>query len=199
MRILTLILGIAILHGLDPTAIAATAEGEFTRVDNGVCRVWDEEPDSRESRVITWSGPCPQGNAEGFGELRTVWDDGTSTEVFIGHMEGGRPNGIGRLTIDTPTVVYVGEWMNGRFHGAGSHRVDDVLVKGQFKDGEADGPGLILFAEGSPRHGDSAMAALSGGLPVGEAIYRHSDGRIFVGTLGSDWSPDIGRYVNADR
>jgi hypothetical protein len=106
--------------------------GWITDVRTG-CRVWDASPNPNET--ITWSGPCKNGIAQGWGTVQWVqngepaerdegeWHDGKlngrGTAVFPngnryeGEWRDGKPNGFGQLV--GPNGSYKGLWVNGCF------------------------------------------------------------------------------------
>lgn len=64
---------------------------------DGRCAVWlSGDASSSDKEKVTWSGACKDGWAEGFG-LQTLTVDGELNVQFVGHLQQGQWQGLGRL------------------------------------------------------------------------------------------------------
>jgi hypothetical protein len=79
--------------------------------------------------------------------------------------------------------VYSGETKNGKPHGLGiDEYVDEgYKVKGEFRNGYANGQSTISWSDGSKYEGE-----LKDGVKNGSGTYFHSDGTIHMGEWGND-------------
>ena len=89
--------------------------------DQNGCRVWDSSPDP--GATITWSGPCTDGLANGYGVL--VWlVDGQLDEAYIGVLVNGHYTGYG-TQIWRNGASYTGSYLDDRPSGWGTYRNPD--------------------------------------------------------------------------
>lgn len=116
------------------------------------CQVWDPNPQLDE--LVTWSGACSNGRAEGPGIARWLkggstietdqgaWQDGRQAGQglqswpsgrYQGALADGLPNGRGTLTLQR--LQYDGEFRDGRPNGTGTLTEGGETVQGSWKDG----------------------------------------------------------------
>ena len=83
----------------------ASSEGCWAEISNNPgCYLWNPGP--RDGFSANWSGECSEGFAEGRGEVRWQWNDGSSIES--GLLQGGKREGF-----------HVVNWSNGeRYEGS---------------------------------------------------------------------------------
>ncbi len=126
---------------------------QWATTANGDCRVWNPEPEPRET--ITWSGDCVDGKAHGHGVLvwRFLFYGGFREDRYEGEVRGGRPHGPGT------------------FHSRRGTR-----FQGRFVEGVLSGQGTIEWANGSRYEGD-----FQGGERHGTGRYEWPDGQRYEG------------------
>src|SRR5271170_4592836 len=131
--------------------------------------------------VVTWSGHCDQGLAEGQGTL-AIWNLGKPVESLIGDFDKGAVRD-GRVQIKWPDgSSYDGNAVQSRVDGKGvlttaaGDRFD-----GQWTAGHLSGQGSELWA-----NGDRYDGAWRDGKANGHGIQSWSDGRKYDG----DWQND---------
>jgi hypothetical protein len=138
------------------TAQNACAGAWFADAQSG-CQVWDPNPQIDE--MVTWSGPCANGHAEGPGTVQ--WSkNNTLIETDKGEWRDGRQSGKGIQSWSTGS--YEGELSNGEPNGQGVLTLQKVRYEGQFRDGKPNGAGSLT--EGSETvHGIWKDGCLQGG------------------------------------
>lgn len=104
--------------------------------DTRGCKIWDSAPVAGES--VSWTGPCPDGYADGEGTL-TWYIDGQPHSTYRGELQGGHYAGRGVQTWPDGSR-YDGEWSNDRADGQGTYRsvtetCAGAWVNGCFKSG----------------------------------------------------------------
>ncbi len=158
---------------------AAQAETWLEDEETG-CRVWSPDP-AEPGDVLTWSGGCLGGHAEGEGTL-VLTNNGAELGRYEGTMSDGRFEGEGNLKtresmddgfvevrasfaeglpqgygeLDLPDgSTYRGDFNKGEFHGFGTYvEADGDRYEGQFKDGKPHGAGSFTGADGEEYSGD---------------------------------------------
>jgi len=141
-----------------------------------------------------YHGPCLAGAVpDGYGKL---WEG--EALCFEGHFERGLRALTGKVTLRNG-VVYEGEFSrDGRRHGHGRTEIPEILQQrlgfqrhvGEYRDGLRDGPGEMLFADGTLYRGNFEKNRRHG-----HGHYRNSDGTpIFTGP----WKNDEPGTGNAD-
>jgi hypothetical protein len=125
------------------SAAAAAALGPGVRID------WEAAP----PLATTAAEPAFNGPLDGLGWIQRA------SECYEGSFSGGRYHGVGIL----------------HFHFAGSNakRAQRNRLHGQFRAGEADGPGQLLFT-----NGDTFDGVFSAGAPAGGNYRCKSDGAL---------------------
>ena len=128
-----------------------SSEGCWAEISNHPgCYLWNPGP--REGFSANWSGECSEGFAEGRGELRWRWNDGSSTET--GLFQGGMREGFHVLTWDDGARSE-GPYVNGERHGTWTifraEAGDDNVVRevGPYVNGEAHGTWTGYDASGN--------------------------------------------------
>jgi hypothetical protein len=118
--------------------------GEWSTTANG-CRVWNPFPKINET--VTWSGGCPNGYIEGWGEVEWIVD-GKTTSWTVGDFKNGTINGLGTLTLQYGK--YVGELNNSVFEGRGTFFFSSgAKYDGEFKGGTYYGQGILIQSDGA--------------------------------------------------
>lgn len=165
------------------------------------CMIWTDR-ESSLGDVVSWSGPCRDGKADGNGEL--VWfSEGALWGRYRGSMQNGRLNGNGVLYLrkqtgdDVTYDRYQGQFANSRLSGQlvynssdgdrfqgwvregrsldGWGFFDDAngdRYQGEIKDGKYEGPGILYEAIGGRYIGQ-----FRAGKPDGKGQYRAPDGK----------------------
>ena len=146
----------------------ASSEGCWMEISNHPgCYLWNPQP--RDGATLNWSGECSDGIAEGRGEGRWQWNDGSAIET--GSFQGGRREGFhvvnwsngdrfeGTYLNDerhgTWTFVWedgareVGPFVNGEKHGNWTESSDDWgQGEGPYVNGERHGTWTFYYPEG---------------------------------------------------
>ena len=114
--------------------------------DKNGCRVWNSTPDPGDT--VSWSGPCKDGLANGYGVL--VWLlDGQLDETYVGVLTGGHYTGYGTQIWRTG-ATFSGSYLNDRASGWGTYRdPDGAEHSGNWVDGCLK-QGTQSFAVGVP-------------------------------------------------
>ncbi len=122
-----------------------------------------------EITSATWTGPCPEGPAEGEGRAVITWrEDGNERAmIYEGSLRGGKNEGMGRLTItagkqvrvtqqgtfsndhfvsglvEIPEagIVYKGGWSMSHPNGRGRLVLRGRVIEGDWRNGCLRGPG----------------------------------------------------------
>ncbi len=131
------------------------------------CAVW--AADLKEEGVISWSGDCRDGKADGAGILSWV-TNGKLARRYSGPMLGGKAQGIGALDfwMEGQYLHYEGSFVNSRLEGWGSVRwPDDRRLEGEFKDDALTG-----FVE-----------------------YKAADGSTYTGAVKNDVADGLGHQI----
>ena len=166
----------------------ASSEGCWMEISNHPgCYLWNPEP--RDGATLNWSGECSDGIAEGRGEGRWQWSDGSGIET--GSFQGGRREGF-----------HVVNWSNGdRFEGA--YLNDDrhgtwtffwengTRDVGSFVNGEKHGNWLESYDEGGQGEGSYVN-----GERHGAWTFYYPEGRR-SGNVGP-YFREVGPYVNGE-
>ncbi len=138
------------------------------------CRIWDDLPAADE--VVTWSGDCTHGYAEGRGTAQWVIK-GKPVDRYEGDMRAGKMVGTGTLTFPNG-MRYEGAFKDGNFHGRGrlTYANGDVY-EGEFLDDDRSGSGTFTFKDGRRYVGGWKQD-----LPDGPGTLTRADGTSVSGT-----------------
>jgi len=119
--------------------------------DSKGCKIANPTPKPRE--VVTWSGPCPNGIADGKGVLQFS-TDGKDGARYEGDVKQGVISGQGKLK--TPDdATYEGDWVDGKPDGYGKYVAPDgSSFVGGWTAGLQDGPGTYRDTAGGMQTGD---------------------------------------------
>ena len=171
---------------LAPRAAQAAEPGWVTDKRAG-CKVWDRDPDPKDT--ITWSGRCQNGMAQGPGVVEW-FVDGQPYGRDEGEYRDGKMNGRGVLT-----------WVNGaRFEG--EFRDDMKNGPGVWKSSKGDrfegvylddlrtGHGVEIFANGNRFEGE-----YRGGKSNGRGVYTLASGEVFDGLWTNGCFSDGNRWA----
>ncbi len=130
----------------------------------GGCWVWAGGIEFGSTGIAaSWSGPCPNGPAEGTGRSIVDWQvNGRRRQmVYQGPLQGGKANGQGqldvtedgqlssrevgeyrddrlvrgRLELPRAGIIYDGGWWLGHPHGQGELRLGGEVVQGEWENG----------------------------------------------------------------
>ena len=119
----------------------ASSEGCWAEISNHPgCYLWNPGP--RDGFSANWSGECSEGLAEGRGEVRWQWNDGSSIES--GLLQGGQREGFHVINWSNGDRSE-GSYMNGERHGTWTvfhpEGRDDNVVRevGPYVNGELHG------------------------------------------------------------
>lgn len=137
------------------------------------CRIWDDLPAADE--VVTWSGDCTHGYAEGRGTAQWVIK-GKPVDRYEGDMRAGKMVGTGTLTFPNG-MRYEGAFKDGNFHGTGklTYSNGDVYV-GEFLDDDRSGTGTFTMKDGRRYVGGWKQD-----LPDGPGTLTRADGTSIYG------------------
>jgi hypothetical protein len=165
----------------------AVPEGWIADVGTG-CRIRNPAPQPRES--VTWSGPCPNGIAQGIGILQW-FDDDRPTDRYEGDMVDGWENGRGIATSTTIADRYEGEWRDGWRHGRGIYEfaVGD-RYEGEWFEGYRTGRGTMTWANGARYEGEWLNSK-----PNGQGVYTDAADAVFSGNWSAGCVRDGGRKL----
>lgn len=123
--------------------------------------VWTNLPfaDLTFEWMPTRPGTAVSGILAGDGRLlwrlkgRPVYDKAAIVAEYRGHLRGGRPDGLGTLSLRDGTL-YRGRWAAGRFEGEGLLRIENgAEYHGSFHDGAAEGRGTFIDIDGETYEG----------------------------------------------
>ncbi len=146
-------------------------DGQWQKLENDAnCRIWND--DSQRGNIVTWSGPCVNGKAEGEGiAVRKYFGSGQWKESrFEGELEGGKAHGKG---------TWIGP--------------DGERYEGGWKDGLRDGQGLTLFSNGDRFEGSHQK-----GVFEGLGTYIWSDGDRYLGDFKGNQMHGYGVYIYSE-
>lgn len=194
-------------------ALAQAQEGWFKTVEG--CLIRNPSPKPNES--AEWSGPCPEGRAEGRGTLRWIVDGETSS-TYVGDVKAGEYSGQGRSeykdgetyeggylanqrsgqgTLKTAKGIrYVGEFLSGRFQGKGLwQNAEGLAYEGLFLAGRRHGHGVMRWP-----NGDTFTGQWQDGQPRGDADLILSNGHRCTGKFERGQWNGLGkcRWANGD-
>jgi hypothetical protein len=146
------------------------------------CWLWvSGMPDGAAGLSARWSGPCPNGPAEGTGRSVFTWQEGGQERAMIydGALRGGKSEGRGALANlrnGEPTVVESGDYaddhlVQGRVELSGQA----VVYEGALREGRPHGRGALRTRRGA-FEGEWQMGCLA--LPGGAfvAFMRNAEG-----------------------
>ena len=156
--------------------------------------------------VLTWSGTCADGKAQGQGTLvaRYTQDGEPKTQSYEGGMKDGKSHGFG-IHVWASGSTYEGGWNGGRPHGSG------ILVwangdryEGGWKNGREHGWGVLARTNRSRyeggwkngrRHGQGTLVSVADGRYQGEWKDGQKHGRgVGEGNghrYGGDWEDGV--------
>ena len=130
---------------------SASSEGCWMEVANhSGCFLWNPEP--RDGVSVIWSGECSEGFAEGRGDARWQWNDGSAIES--GLFQSGKREDFHVVTWSNGER-YEGSYVNGEEHGTWTfiwaEPGDDNVVRevGPFESGERHGTWTGYDASGN--------------------------------------------------
>ncbi len=129
------------------------------------CRFWVNcyVPD----QIVTWSGTCSGGFADGQGTLKS------SPSAETGTLSNGKMHGRWVLRFASGQVEE-GPFVDGKRHGRWVVRsAKGTVGKGLFVDGEMHGRWVYRYANGTVAEGP-----LVDGKPQGRWVVRHRDGKV---------------------
>ncbi len=92
---------------------------------NAACKVWNTSPNSNVS--VTWDGSCPDGIANGRGEIQW-FENGNLIRRYNGNVKSGKYHGLGVLSFASG-IRYEGTFREGSFHGV----MKEILPKPVFE------------------------------------------------------------------
>lgn len=135
------------------SSIAEPGKPGWTVFERTGCWAWNPNPQQEE--VVLWTGPCPEGPAEGEGLLiwRYVEDSAQRAERYVGTMARGRMHGIGTY-LDAEGDIYQGEWQEGREHGRGLRVWALGRYDGEWREGKRHGRGVMFWINGNLFRGE---------------------------------------------
>ena len=119
--------------------------------DTKGCKI--ANPNPKPNETVAWSGPCPNGVAEGMGVLQFSMD-GKAGSRYEGEVKQGVISGRGKLS--TPDgAIYDGDWVDGKPDGYGKYNAPDgSSFVGGWTAGKQDGPGTYRDVTGAVLTGD---------------------------------------------
>lgn len=135
--------------------LAAQADGpRWQKVEGRDCRVWNPEPQPRET--ASWDGPCKGGLATGRGTLvwRYMKDGQWEESVYEGEYRNGKEHG--HVIAKWPNgISYEGGYRNGKHHGHGVFTWPGrYRYEGDWRDGMFYGNGVFTWANGDRYEGN---------------------------------------------
>jgi hypothetical protein len=164
LMLLALLLGAA--FGPPPEAERAVPGGRAGFVTDGAggCWIWVGGLSANAEGITgSWTGPCPEGPAEGEGRAVTTWREGGKEKqmVYEGPLRRGKAEGRGRLShyeagrlvvqeegeyredrftggrfsVPNANLVYEGGWFLSGPHGQGRLSVDGKVFEGKWELG----------------------------------------------------------------
>jgi len=143
MRVSTL--GVVVIFVVATMSHDTDAADAWLRDTNSGCAVWN--PDPRNNESFSWSGSCLAGLATGEGVLQW-YEDGKQSERYEGVMSGGKPHGLGTVTLSTGET-HQAQSIDGIFNGPGKVSWSDgVYCKVTYVDGVVDGQAFCYHPNG---------------------------------------------------
>ena len=181
----------------------ASSEGCWAEISNHPgCYLWNPGP--REGFSANWSGECSQGFADGRGEVRWQWNDGSSTES--GLLQGGQREGFHVISWSNGDRSE-GSYMNGEFHGGWTFTwADGSRDTGRYVNGERSGRWTESWADGEraegpyvdgERHGTWTIRFGNGVRGIGPFLQGQEHGMwTYSDEDGNEWEQ---RFENGRR
>ena len=170
-----------------------SAEGNWIADPITGCELWDTDADPAND-VVSWSGDCFRGRADGDGVL-SVFHDGGLIARFEGEMRDGRPHGDGKLAYasDDGFILIDGLWVEGRPEGAATVQwpSGDRMI-GTLSGSVGTGSGVFMDSDGGRLAG-----SWEDGRIIGKTSYESADGDLFTGTFKDDL-PERGVLIYAN-
>ena len=157
---------------LAPRAAQAAEPGWVTDKRAG-CKVWDRDPDPKDT--ITWSGRCQNGMAQGPGVVEWLEDNVVAVRTE-GEWRDGKLVGNGVLIFASGNR-YEGEFVDGLRSGRGVYKWHNGdRFEGEYRDNTRNGHGVETFANGNRYDGE-----FRNGKPNGHGVYTLASGEVFDG------------------
>jgi hypothetical protein len=161
----------------------AQAEGWLKDPVSG-CALWQPE-DPTTDELVSWSGACVDGKAEGRG-VGTWTDSEGLLGRFEGTMRAGKAIGTGILDIrdeKDPSAYhrFLGQFEDGMPSGEGMMDIDGgYVLRGKLLDGLAHMEGTVISPEGNMVRGE-----FKDGKVIGEAFayYVADDQSVYLGDV----------------
>jgi hypothetical protein len=147
--------------------VSGTAAGQWVQDPRTGCLVRGGPLDPGET--LRWTGPCPDGKADGRGILQ-MFSDGAPGHRYEGGWKNGHRHGHGVMM-----------WSNGNRY------------QGNFKDDRFDGRGIAIWANGDWYDGGWRDGRLHG---RGAMIW--ADGNRYQGTWSDGFRDGTGTHVRAN-
>ena len=136
------------------------------------CAVWGSH--LKGDNLISWSGDCRDGKANGMGLLSWI-NDGKLAGRYSGPMVEGKAQGLGTIDfwLDNQYLHYEGSFLNSKLDGWGNVRwPDGSHLEGEFKDDAPSGLVQYTAANGSRYTGEVKNEVADG---QGHQILADSD------------------------
>jgi len=164
---------------------AAQAPGRWTADPKTGCKVWNPNPQPRET--VSWDGPCKGGIANGPGVAQWLQDGKAGGRTEAEHRNG-RPEGRG-LSFDREGNRTEGEFVDGVLNGRGIFTMTNgIRITGNFVAGKMQGRGVITYPDGGKIDADFVDAEAVRGVAVTSAgdryegelknLQRHGQGKL---------------------
>lgn len=166
-----------------PPTPSTETKGEWITDLTNRCRVWNPAPQPQES--IKYSGNCPNGTANGHGELQWIVN-GALHSQYKGSFRDGRLHGTGVYTYSDGDR-YEGEYKDGKKHGRGIYMYSDGgRYEGEFKNGDFNGRGILTYADGGRYEGE-----FKDDKRHGQGLMVYADGTTYEGEFDNDEPVEI--------
>ena len=162
----------------------ASSEGCWAEISNHPgCYLWNPGP--RDGFSANWSGECSEGFAEGRGEVRWRWNDGSSIES--GLLQRGKREGF-----------HVVNWSNGERY------------EGSFVNDERQGTWTLIWEDGTRDVGPYVNGERHGNWTISFDDDSRGGGPYVNGEMHGTWTifhegrddnvvREVGPYVNDER
>jgi len=174
------------LGWLSTLAAAADGGAQGWITDAHGCKVANPHPGPNDS--VDWSGACPEGLAEGKGQLRRM-DNGRPASTYDGEMKAGRYSGQGVLTT-ARGVRYEGGFVDGLYAGRGTlSHPSGATYQGEFLAGSSEGACEITWRNGNRYEGDCKTGRMEG-----KGQIQFAGGDRYVGAMRANQAWGQGRY-----